>query len=55
MHRNAMWPIHGKYICPECLREHAVRWDGPAAYIPQTQEQNGKDMSISQSTATALR
>ena len=28
MHGRAMWPIHGKYICPQCLREHAVEWEG---------------------------
>jgi hypothetical protein len=28
MHRGAMWPIHGKYICPQCLREYPVVWDG---------------------------
>ena len=30
MHNRAMWPIHGKYICPQCLREHRVNWEGPA-------------------------
>jgi hypothetical protein len=30
MHKKAMWPIHGKYICPRCLLEHAVEWEGPA-------------------------
>jgi hypothetical protein len=30
MHNEAMWPIHGKYICPRCLREHALEWEGPA-------------------------
>jgi len=28
MHRGAMWPIHGRYVCPQCLREHRVAWDG---------------------------
>jgi hypothetical protein len=30
MHTRAMWPIHGRYICPQCLRVHAVAWEGPA-------------------------
>jgi len=30
MHSRAMWPIHGKYICPQCLREYRVKWEGPA-------------------------
>jgi hypothetical protein len=29
MHSQAMWPIHGHYICPKCLREHQVPWEGP--------------------------
>ena len=28
MHSKAMWPIHGKYICPTCLREYPVVWEG---------------------------
>jgi hypothetical protein len=34
MHNKAMWPMHGKYICPDCLREHPVVWDD----IPQASE-----------------
>jgi hypothetical protein len=30
MHPNAMWPIHGKYICKKCLREYSLAWEGPA-------------------------
>ena len=30
MHSGAMWPIHGKYIYPRCLREYPVAWGGPA-------------------------
>lgn len=30
MHVQAMWPIHGRYICPQCLREYPVVWEGPA-------------------------
>jgi acetone carboxylase gamma subunit len=55
MHRSAMWPIHGKYICSECLREHPVRWAEPAVYAPDAQPQNGHELSISSTTATALR
>lgn len=29
VHGNAMWPIHGKYVCPQCLREYRVAWEGP--------------------------
>jgi len=31
MHDGAMWPMHGKYICRKCLREHAVAWERKAA------------------------
>jgi hypothetical protein len=27
MHNQAMWPMHGKYICPVCLREYPVAWE----------------------------
>ena len=26
MHSKAMWPMHGKYTCPECFREYPVEW-----------------------------
>ena len=29
MHNQAMWPIHGKYICPQCLQEYPVVWEMP--------------------------
>jgi len=31
MHNQAMWPIHGKYICPQCLQEYPVAWEAPVA------------------------
>jgi hypothetical protein len=30
LHNGAMWPMHGKYICPRCLIEYPVAWAGPA-------------------------
>ena len=27
VHGRAMWPIKGKYICPQCLREYPVKWE----------------------------
>jgi hypothetical protein len=27
MHTEAMWPIHGRYLCKRCLREHPVEWE----------------------------
>jgi hypothetical protein len=35
MHTDALWPIHGRYLCKRCLRERAVEWEGratPAEY-----------------------
>ena len=29
MHNGAMWPMHGKYICPRCLLEFPVAWEVP--------------------------
>jgi hypothetical protein len=37
MHTKAMWPMHGKYVCPRCLREFAVDWEGP----PTPEEYSG--------------
>ncbi len=31
MHTQAMWPIHGRYICPQCLRAYPVAWEGAPA------------------------
>jgi transposase-like protein len=28
MHSQAMWPIHGRYLCSQCLREYPVEWGG---------------------------
>jgi hypothetical protein len=25
-HNEAMWPMHGRYVCRRCLREHEVAW-----------------------------
>ena len=30
MHNEAMWPMHGKYICPRCLLEYPVPWETQA-------------------------
>jgi hypothetical protein len=30
-HDEAMWPMHGRYVCRRCLREHEVEWAGQAA------------------------
>jgi hypothetical protein len=30
-HTRPMWPIHGRYICAQCLRQHPVAWDPPIA------------------------
>lgn len=31
MHTEAMWPIHGKYVCKRCLREYPIEWQGRVA------------------------
>jgi hypothetical protein len=35
VHRRPMWPIHGKYICPRCLQEYPVYWEGAPNLRPQ--------------------
>jgi len=41
MHSKAMWPMHGKYTCPDCFREFPVEWaempTGPEAAEPPNQ------------------
>ena len=27
MHEQAMWPMHGRYTCRQCLREYPVEWN----------------------------
>ena len=36
MHAGAMWPIHGRYICRQCLRVHRLDWEevSAAALLP---------------------
>lgn len=26
-HHAALWPIHNRYVCATCLREHPVEWE----------------------------
>ncbi|HKA00629.1 MAG TPA: hypothetical protein VKE70_29155 [Candidatus Solibacter sp.] len=35
MHDAAMWPMHGKYVCRQCLREHPVEWEGAKSLAPR--------------------
>ncbi len=34
-HPQPMWPIHGHYLCPKCLRRHAVAWDNNNVLEPE--------------------
>jgi len=27
-HTKALWPIHGRYRCAQCFRQHPVSWNG---------------------------
>ena len=27
MHDSVMWPVQGKYICSQCLRQYSVGWE----------------------------
>jgi hypothetical protein len=29
MHPAPMWPVHGRYQCPVCLRSYPVAWEQP--------------------------
>jgi hypothetical protein len=41
MHSKAMWPMHGKYICPDCLREFPIAWEDVPAARSSTSPDNG--------------
>jgi hypothetical protein len=55
MHRQAMWPIHGRYLCPTCLHEYVVDWEQPdiSAPTPVSEATPEGAMSIS-STAPVI-
>jgi hypothetical protein len=48
MHRQAMWPIHGRYLCPQCLYVHTVDWEQPYNSVPvgARQPQGSSGVSI---------
>ena len=36
MHRRqAMWPIHGRYLCPKCLHVFEVKWGDPYVSVAE--------------------
>jgi len=48
MHDQAMWPMHGRYICGKCLREHRVAWEGYTAVpVPDSQRPAASTASAS--------
>ena len=61
MHSDAMWPIHGRYRCARCLREHRVEWDYqeadfvPAPELAETADSQGERKLSMSSTAAAVR
>lgn len=54
LHRDAMWPIHGKYVCKKCFREHAVPWASPEMDATPYQTSASAEASISSSAAQAI-
>jgi hypothetical protein len=47
MHRQAMWPIHGRYLCPTCFRVYEVKWSDPDVSARQDQPPTCAKLSIS--------
>jgi len=37
IHSGAMWPVHGKYVCPTCLREYPVLWESLPTHAEYSQ------------------
>ncbi len=48
-HPEPMWPIHGHYQCPKCLRLHRVRWDNPNI----VESRSGVPAAVRQASARA--
>jgi hypothetical protein len=51
VHKNVMHPVHGKYICGDCLREWPVPWGEPnrgghGGFIPQSHPQANSDVVV---------
>jgi hypothetical protein len=46
MHRQAMWPIHGRYLCPTCLHVYEVKWTDPYVSDPQAEPPAHRELSI---------
>lgn len=51
MHNDTLYPVHGKYICAECLREWPVPWAAgttgeQAAMKPQPQANVSSDVMV---------
>jgi len=49
MHTRAMWPIHGRYTCLQCLRQHPVTWEGfprPTDYAHPAQKDAGAPVPV---------
>lgn len=36
MHNRPMWPVQGKYICSQCLRQHPVPWEARTPVVMPT-------------------
>jgi hypothetical protein len=48
MHDSPGWPIHGRYTCLACGRQHLVRWereDGPLYTSPESVKNAGLQAS----------
>lgn len=55
MHKQALWPIHGRYLCTRCLREHKVEWENPS-WPAQPASEPARDRRVSiASTLPATR
>jgi len=54
MHRGqAMWPIHGQYLCPTCLHVYEVKWE-PYVSAQQALPPSRSELSIP-STAPVIQ
>ncbi|MGP8244142.1 MAG: hypothetical protein ACLQVN_06450 [Bryobacteraceae bacterium] len=52
-HTKAMWPMHGKYICPRCLREYPVVWGEVEAPAPVAAGKPAREYRVSTAVTVA--
>jgi len=54
-HKQPMWPIHGQYTCPQCLRAYAVPWEAPVMIDEYARPELRRSVTVSTETMTVVQ